>query len=103
MRIIGVALRGSTGAGLAGPPRPLTPPPGVCALLHDLLWAHATPDTRLEHVRVRPVGPAGLEAVFFLLCRSDADALTAVRPLLERARTPLAAHGYTAVLPVPPA
>ncbi|WP_186777272.1 hypothetical protein [Streptomyces salinarius] len=66
---------------------------GDCPVLHDLLWVHATPDVRLEHVRVRPTD-TGLEAVLFVRAASDTDAVIGVQHLLDRARGPITAHGY---------
>ncbi|MYS44354.1 hypothetical protein HG826_05280 [Streptomyces sp. GMY01] len=92
MRIVSVALQAQ------GDPAPAT---GICPLLHDLLWAHATPDIRMEHVRVRPTA-AGLEAVLFVSAASDARARADVQKLIDHVRRPIAAHGYT-VLALPAA
>ncbi|WP_037882247.1 hypothetical protein [Streptomyces sp. NRRL S-378] len=67
-------------------------------LLHDLLWAHATPGDGVQHIAVRPV-PDGMEATFFLTASSDEAALGRARELLQRARAPIAAQGLTALLP----
>ncbi|MFF0219652.1 hypothetical protein [Streptomyces vinaceus] len=63
-------------------------------LLHDLLWAHATPGDGVQHIVIRPV-PHGMEATFFLTGASDEAALAHTRELLLRARGPIAAHGLT--------
>lgn len=49
---------------LANPDRP-HPTEADAHLIHDALWAHATPDTGLEHIRARP-GPRGIDLVLFL-------------------------------------
>ncbi|MGW1197569.1 hypothetical protein ACWD4B_17285 [Streptomyces sp. NPDC002536] len=67
-------------------------------LLHDLFWAHTGPEDGLEHVRVRPSG-AGMEIVLFLHADTDVAALARADGLLALVREPLAAHGYTAVVP----
>lgn len=73
-------------------------PDHLSPLLHDLLWAHAVPATRLEHVTVRPVR-TGIEAVLFVRADSDPHALDCARDLLARVRGPIASHGYVAALP----
>ncbi|EMF02139.1 hypothetical protein J7W19_27815 [Streptomyces mobaraensis NBRC 13819 = DSM 40847] len=67
-------------------------------LLHDLFWAHTGPADGLEHVRVRPAGD-GMEVVLFLFAVTDTAALDRANVLLTLLREPLAAHGYTAVIP----
>src|SRR3954469_11223978 len=57
--------------------RDSAPPPGICPILHDLLWAHAVPEAGLEHVRVRHLR-SDLQAVCFVRAPSDADAVTNV-------------------------
>ncbi|MCX5407730.1 hypothetical protein OHA37_28175 [Streptomyces sp. NBC_00335] len=70
-------------------------PPG---LLGDLLWAHARPSDRFEHISIRSTG-TGLEAVIFLRATSESSALTGVREFFLRVRGPLAAHDYAPVVP----
>ncbi|MDH2390961.1 hypothetical protein QCN29_19630 [Streptomyces sp. HNM0663] len=65
--------------------------------MHDLLWAHAEPADRVEHIRVRP-HEAGMEAIVFLRADSDAAALSGVRELLARVREPVGAHGYVPMM-----
>ena len=45
---------------------PDTPPqPSDAHAVHDLMWAHATPQHHLEHVRARAV-PGGIGLVLFI-------------------------------------
>ncbi|GGT21110.1 hypothetical protein [Streptomyces purpureus] len=89
MRVVSAMLQGEPVGRDAGSFSPL---------LHDLLWAHAVPSIGLEHITVRPIR-AGMEAVLFVRADSDTHALDCARDLLARARGPIAAHGYAALLP----
>ncbi|MFC9266086.1 hypothetical protein ACFT25_40480 [Streptomyces hydrogenans] len=75
--------------------RPGAEPPAVGAgLIHDLLWAHASPADGLEHIRVRSL-PHGMDVVLFLAAGSDEAALRSADVLMERFRGPLSRHGLT--------
>ncbi|MFJ6722632.1 hypothetical protein [Streptomyces sp. NPDC091259] len=73
-------------------------PQGTAPLIHDLLWAHATLADGLEHIRPRPT-EQGLDLFLFVRAHSDASALQQMRTLLNRADTPIAAHGFTVATP----
>ncbi|MFJ5548520.1 hypothetical protein [Streptomyces sp. NPDC093225] len=73
-------------------------PQGSSHLIHDLLWAHATQADGLEHIRPCPT-EHGLNLYFFVRAHCDTSALEQVRTLLDRADTPIAAHGYTVAAP----
>ena len=61
------------------------PAPGDAQLVHDILWAHAVPATRLEHLRVRAEN--GLLSLSFLLADDVADPLGEVLQLIATALT----------------
>ena len=72
------------------------PGAGEARLVHDILWAHAGPDTGLEHLRVR-ADPDGL-ALSFLLAEHARDPLGQVDRLIgdALARSPyLARYHFT--------
>ncbi|MFJ8015620.1 hypothetical protein [Streptomyces sp. NPDC096339] len=54
--------------------------------LVDLLWAHATPECGMEHVRAR-TSPAGIEIVFFIRAAGDAGAQAKAGCLMTAALT----------------
>lgn len=63
-------------------------------ILDELLWAHASADHHLEHLRARPA-PYGLGLVVFVRADTEARALDRAHALLEAVRRPLHALGYT--------
>ncbi|MET8967894.1 hypothetical protein [Streptomyces hydrogenans] len=69
-------------------------PPGVLALLSDLLWAHAATVNGLEHVRAT-ASDDGVDLYLFLRAGSEAAALDQARALLDGARASLRVHGYS--------
>ncbi|MYS87993.1 hypothetical protein [Embleya scabrispora] len=69
-------------------------PLGQSRLIHDLLWAHATPAEGLEHIRPRPT-ENGLDLFLFVRAHCNASALEQMRTLLTRLNTEIAVHGYT--------
>ncbi|MFB7279320.1 hypothetical protein ACFCZV_19585 [Streptomyces hydrogenans] len=68
-------------------------PPGVLALLSDLVWAHAATVNGLEHVRAT-ASDDGVDLYLFLRAGSEAAALDQARALLDGARASLRVHGY---------
>ncbi|MER8035626.1 hypothetical protein [Streptomyces hydrogenans] len=69
-------------------------PPGVLALLSDLVWAHAATVNGLEHVRAT-ASDEGVDLYLFLRAGSEAAALDQARALLDGARASLRVHGYS--------
>lgn len=69
---------------LTGPPaRGQTPRP---ATVVDLVWAHATPNDRLDHVRVNARAPAGeLELAVLLRAPTASAAIRTAEGLFDRA------------------
>ncbi|WP_404959959.1 hypothetical protein [Streptomyces sp. 147326] len=67
---------------------------GVLALVSDLIWAHTPAAHGLEHLRTKAAGN-GVDVYLFLRAASEAAALTQAHAILDGARAPLRAHGYS--------
>ncbi|MFJ7955673.1 hypothetical protein ACIQ62_05185 [Streptomyces sp. NPDC096319] len=72
--------------------------PTVLAVLSDLIWAHAAAGNGLEHVRAK-ASDDGVDVYLFLRAASEAAALDQARAILDGARAPLRAHGYSTAAP----
>ncbi|MDX3537851.1 hypothetical protein PV721_26515 [Streptomyces sp. MB09-01] len=86
-------------ASLSGPSRDPADG-GALALLSDLIWAHTPAAHGLEHLRAKAADD-GVHVYLFLRAASEAAALTQARAILDGARAPLRAHGYSATEPHP--
>ncbi|MEV7026221.1 hypothetical protein [Kitasatospora sp. NPDC093558] len=66
--------------------------------LHDALWAHATPDTGLEHVRARAVRQ-GISVVLYLRARTAPEARQQALRVLDAALAAApGSHGHSVTL-----
>ena len=63
-------------------------PPAALDVDHEvvvgILWAHASSEDGLQHVRAR-AGPGRVDVAFFLTAETPADALNTVQRLCQRA------------------
>ncbi|WP_406075492.1 hypothetical protein [Streptomyces virginiae] len=64
-------------------------------LVHDLVWAHARPADRLEHLRARPAAGGGLDVVLFVRAGCHGTAREQMHTLLDRVAAPASVHGFT--------
>ncbi|MFI9274040.1 hypothetical protein ACIGXM_25535 [Kitasatospora sp. NPDC052896] len=66
--------------------------------VQDTVWAHAAPDTGLEHVRARAI-PGGIGLVVYVRAHNSTAAQKQARRLLldVLASTSCAVHGYSLV------
>lgn len=63
-------------------------------VIADVLWAHARPVDRIEHIRVR-AGPDAIAIYFFVLAVDQAFADTVVHGIEARVRTVPVLCGWT--------
>ncbi|MFI1285567.1 MULTISPECIES: hypothetical protein [unclassified Streptomyces] len=89
MRVIRASLSGPC----HGPDRS-----GALALVSDLIWAHTPAAHGLEHLRTKAADD-GVDVYLFLRAASEAAALHQARAILDGARAPLRAHGYSTTEP----
>lgn len=71
---------------------------GVLALVCDLIWAHTPAAYGLEHLRAKAAGD-GVDVYLFLRAASEAAALHQAHAIIDGARAPLQAHGYSTTGP----
>ncbi|WP_457030856.1 hypothetical protein [Kitasatospora sp. P5_F3] len=65
--------------------------------IEDALWAHATPEFGLEHIRALDT-PTGIDMLLFLRADGPQDALVKANGLILRALDASALARYTAAL-----
>ncbi|MCX5013782.1 hypothetical protein OG765_22720 [Streptomyces sp. NBC_00555] len=70
----------------------------VLALVSDLIWAHTPAAHGLEHLRAKAAAD-GVDVYLFLRAASEAAALTQAHAILDGARAPLRAHGFSTTEP----
>ncbi|MGW7435888.1 hypothetical protein [Streptomyces sp. NPDC054849] len=70
----------------------------MLALVSDLIWAHTPAAHGLEHLRAKAADD-GVDVYLFLRAASEAAALRQARAILDGARAPLRAHGYSTTGP----
>ncbi|MEU7606855.1 hypothetical protein AB0B78_35300 [Streptomyces sp. NPDC040724] len=81
------------------PTRGAPPTDSQAHTLVDALWAHATPDCGMEHIRARP-GPDGIGIVLFIrAARTDIAQAKARRLVVDMlASGGAGTHGYSITL-----
>lgn len=89
MRVIRASLSGPC----HGPDRDV-----ALALVSDLIWAHTPAGHGLEHLRTKAAAD-GVDVYLFLRAASETAALRQARAILDGARAPLRAHGYSTAGP----